>query len=281
MLSLPGSRRSCPLDDIRPFLDDEEKCVDLFFSWKYPAGFRCPGLGCDSRTAYRLRRRRVWQCTLCRYQDRLTAGTVLHGSHLPLRHWLYAIWMVAHRKQSISALQLQKELGIGSYETAWSLLHKIRRAICGRTPHHPLSGRVSVSIVELAVPTVRLVGDVDAAKTDVCFGIERGRGYTSAVRALASARSSSLQTASWLGGPLVRLKRKDPLLRRVSRNFVDWLNGTFHGITSKYLDAYLDEFQFRFFYREPQNELPSALGLLLLSSPGVTVRQLRTEPPLR
>ena len=85
----------------------------------------------------------VYQCAGCRKQTSVTAGTVLHRSHLPLKTWFLAAWLVATHKNGISARQLWLQLGLGSYKTAWLLLQKLRRAMVN-PDRSPLSGLVEV-----------------------------------------------------------------------------------------------------------------------------------------
>ena len=73
--------------------------------------------------------RGLYLCGNCRYQVSVTAGTIFQGSHLPLTIWFRAMWYVTSQKNGVSALGLQRVLGLGSYKTAWALLHKLRRAM--------------------------------------------------------------------------------------------------------------------------------------------------------
>jgi hypothetical protein len=124
--------------EFRRMFPDEAACIDYLARWRWPDGFRCPR--CGGEAADRLRCRPLWECRACRLQTSVTAGTALHRSHLPLSTWLYAIWLLAVRKVSTSALQLQREAGIGSYGSAWALLHKVRLLLSERGDAWPLRG---------------------------------------------------------------------------------------------------------------------------------------------
>lgn len=128
---------------------DDAACVEWMAQWRWPDGFVCPA--CGHTKATRLRTRRLWQCCSpdCRHQTSVTAGTALHRSKQPLMVWLYALWLLAVRKVSISALQLQRETGIGQYRTAWNLLHKVR-ATLDESDDYPLS-RGSIEVDESQV----------------------------------------------------------------------------------------------------------------------------------
>ena len=90
----------------------EEACWRYLRRLRWPRGFRCPR--CGHGRSYFLQRRRLEQCTACRYQAWVTAGTIFHRTRLPLRVWFVVIFFVARHKQGISALQLQRDTGIGS-----------------------------------------------------------------------------------------------------------------------------------------------------------------------
>ncbi len=107
---------------------DDEACAEVLRRWKYgDRGFVCPC--CGGSTAWFLPSRRLDECRACHRQVSLTAGTILHGSRKPLRTWFLAIYLFGQSKQGISALELQRELGLGSYQTAWAWLHKLRCAV--------------------------------------------------------------------------------------------------------------------------------------------------------
>src|SRR2546426_12141263 len=90
-----------------------------------------------------VRNRRLFQCTACGRQTSVTAGTIFQDIRTPLPMWFRAMWAVTSQKTGISALGLQRELGLRSYKTAWSWLHKLRRAMV-RPGRDRLTGRVEV-----------------------------------------------------------------------------------------------------------------------------------------
>ncbi len=118
---------------------DEEACWRYLQAVRWSGGFHCPR--CEGAEASYLSARRLFQCTSCRYQTSVTARTLFHGTRTPLRKWFLAIFFFARHKQSISALQLQRDVGLGSYQTAWAMLHKLRSAL-GRRPGQLLKGTV-------------------------------------------------------------------------------------------------------------------------------------------
>src|ERR1035438_3224271 len=119
---------------------NEAACAEYLARLRWPEGFRCPG--CGSSRAWRSARA-LWVCCDCQRQTSVTAGTIFGDSNLPLMLWFRAIWHVVTQKNGASALGLQRVLGLGSYRTAWSLLHKLRRAMV-RPGREPLQGLVEV-----------------------------------------------------------------------------------------------------------------------------------------
>ena len=127
---------------------DDAACARWLLGKRWPDGFRCPACGHDK--GWELGRGRLTlQCAACERQVSVTAGTVLHGSHLGLRTWFLAAWLVATHKNGMSARQLWLQLGLGSYKSAWLLLRKLRRARVD-PEREPLAGLVEVD--ETSIP---------------------------------------------------------------------------------------------------------------------------------
>src|SRR5215212_7017241 len=138
--------RSLPEFEAR--FPDDAACARWLLARRWPDGFRCPACGHDR--AWELGRERLTlQCAACERQVSVTAGTVLHGSHLGLRTWFLAAWLVATHRNGISARQLWLQLGLGSYKTAWLLLRKLRRAMVDPR-REPLAGLVEVDETSLS-----------------------------------------------------------------------------------------------------------------------------------
>ena len=107
---------------------DDAACARFLFEKRWPNGFICPA--CSGQKAWELATKRfTYECAACGRQTSVTAGTVFHRSHLDLLTWFQAIYAVASHSNGISALQLQAQLGLGSYKTAWLMLQKLRRAM--------------------------------------------------------------------------------------------------------------------------------------------------------
>ena len=143
MAELPRS-----LPEFEAGFPDDAACARWLMEKRWPDGFRCPA--CGHAKAWELARERLTlQCAACERQVSVTAGTVLHGSHLPLRTWFLAAWLMATHANGISARQLWRQLGLGSYKSAWLLVRKLRRAMVD-PEREPLAGLVEVD--ETSVP---------------------------------------------------------------------------------------------------------------------------------
>lgn len=276
---------------------DDDACLCYLVETRWPGGFCCPR--CGGSDAHLLTTRRLWVCRACRHQTSATAGTVLHRTRLPLTTWFAAAYLVASLKPGISALQLQAQLGLSRYETAWLLLHKLRRAMVN-PDRSRLSGTVEVDETW-----------VGGAQAGLKGGRQRKGRKALLVAVVVERRTKALgrlrlevvadDTASTLGGFVVRnveprstvvsdawpgytgLAAKDytheslsqaamkraglegdavPGVHRVVSNLKTWLQGTHHGVGADHLDYYLNEFVFRFnrrFY--PMAGFATLLGL--------------------
>ena len=127
--------------DFQQRFPDDAACLDYLAASRWPKGFRCPA--CGSERAWVLERRHLWECSECHRQASVTAGTVMHGTHTSLRLWFWAAYLVATHTPGISAVQLQRQLGISRYETGWLMLQKLRRAMVA-PEREPLRDEVEV-----------------------------------------------------------------------------------------------------------------------------------------
>jgi len=252
----------------------EEGCREYLCRMRWPSGFRCPR--CAHEVAWRTRRGQ-YRCALCDFQISVTAGTVFQDTKKPLPLWFRAMWYVTSQKQGVSALGLKRVLGLGSYETAWTWLHKLRRAMV-RPGRDRLSGTVEVDEIYLGGVRKGAYGREAGGKALVVIAAEQDGRKIGRIRLLrvADASSASLlpaieqcvepeslvRTDGWSGySPLEvhgyrheRVRKNadigDNLLPRVNRVaslLKRWLTGTHQGaVRNSHLDYYLDEYTFRF-----------------------------------
>ena len=277
----------------------EEDCRRYLVACRWPDGFHCPR--CGGPDARELAGRPLLQCRACRHQTSVTAGTVLHRTHVPLRLWFAAAYLVTTHAPGFSAVQLQRQLGLARYETAWTMLRRLRRAML-RPERDRLSGVVEVDEAYVGgVEEARGGGRRrESAKSIVVGAVEvRGRGSGRIRLAVAEdlsaaslaafveasvAPGSVVLTDGWQGyAPLRHAYDHRPstvggdprnaakLLPRVHRTFSNpktWLKGTHHGVGAKHLPHYLDEFVFRLNRRRtPMAAFQSLLGLSMQHPP--------------
>lgn len=140
---MPVSGRDYPRtwEQFLDWFPDEAACGRYLEGIRWRDGFVCPDCGVED-DAYRASRSRL-VCRHCRYQCTATAGTVFDKTRTSLRSWLAAVWYITNQKQGVTALGLQRVLGLGSYQTAWAMLHRLRRAMI-RPGRERLSGVVEV-----------------------------------------------------------------------------------------------------------------------------------------
>jgi transposase-like protein len=142
------------LHEFRRQFATEEACERYLAACRWPDGFVCPR--CRHRRAYSIAKRR-WQCADCRHQVSLTAGTVLHNTKTPLTQWFWAAYLMTTDKRGVSALWLQRQLGLRRYETAWMMLHKLRRAMVNAA-REPLHGDIELDDTWIGGPQAGISG---------------------------------------------------------------------------------------------------------------------------
>ena len=260
--------------ELRDQFADEQACRDYLAKLRWPDGFRCPA--CHAQDHW-LTDRGLRHCRSCGRQTSVTAGTLFADTHLPLRLWFEALWQVTSQKYGASALGMQRVLGLGSYRTAWTWLHKLRRAMV-RPGRDRLQGVVEVDETFIGGPRPGKRGRGAAGKVLVLIAaqeVAKGIGRIRLARiADASARSleaaiiaaiepgSQVRTDDWKGylgleklgyGHLIARSTEEvgenllPLANRIASLLKRWLIGTHQGaVQSSYLDYYLDEYTFRF-----------------------------------
>lgn len=115
------------VEDFRKILWSDKACVDFLIRSRWPDGFKCPA--CGNKTHWQRRNRTLLLCQRCRKNVSPTTGTLMHGSHMPIHKWFWAAYLVSTLTPGVSALQLQRQLGLGSYRTAWYMLSRLRKGM--------------------------------------------------------------------------------------------------------------------------------------------------------
>ena len=151
----------------------DEQCRAYLCRARWPDGFRCAG--CGHHRAWAHKARLIEECAACGKQHSLLAGTIFEQTKTGLAKWFLAIYLVTSSKGGISAMELKRQMGFGSYQTAWTWLHKIRKAMV-RPQRAPLSARVEADETYIGGPRAGKPGRGAGGKTKVAGAVESGRG---------------------------------------------------------------------------------------------------------
>ncbi|WII39768.1 IS1595 family transposase [Paenibacillus thiaminolyticus] len=242
----------------------ESACAAFLTKLKWPQGFVCPR--CSHHRAYLIQTRRLplHQCSACGYQASITTGTIMEGSRTSLRKWLIALWLVSRSDAGINAVQLRSIIQV-TYKTAWLILHKIRAIISHNDANSPLPGivqgivafygRSMLSPIQLHPKECPLI----IAESVTGFSTHTGKLKMKKVDPKHCSKKLLLPIgcdhfATWFAenADETYINRFHIQVRRNSRLYQTfrqawrWMNDTFHGIGSKYLQAYLDKYCFRY-----------------------------------
>jgi transposase-like protein len=295
--------------------DTDEKCRMALEKLRWPEGVRC--IRCGSEKISRNYKRNQFECTPCGYHFSVTAGTIFHDSHLPLRKWFIATYLICESKKGVSALQLKRVLGV-AYKTAWYLCHRIREAV--KDADTSLLGLDSgfVEADEAYIGgSAKWMHQRDKArrtsagkygKIGVLGAIERGGKVRlevagkhishEAIRAFIKAKLadetrviSTDEHQGYVGvadddtihvsvnhsrGQYVVGLAHTNTLENVWSLFKRSIVGSYHQLSAKHLDRYLDEFEFRFNNRHNPFLFRDTL-LRLLASSNLEYKKLTSE----
>ena len=264
-------------DDLGRRFSTEKKCRDYLYRLRFPKGFVCPK--CRNNKSWPIGDT-LFECSKCGRQTSVIAGTIFQDTREPLRTWFTAIWWVTTQKNGASAIGLQQVLGLKSYKTAWTWLHKIRKAMV-----HPnrlkLTGKVEVDEAyiggeERGGSTGRGTSNkvLVAVAVELLDGGKVGRSRISIVPDASGdslvgfikdnvEQGSKIVTDGWSGyAPLakqsyeheIHLKKTAtddeellPHVHTIISLLKRWLLGTHQGaVSEKHLQSYLDEYVFRY-----------------------------------
>ena len=150
------------------FFRTEQDCREYLMRTRWPNGSTCAR--CKGSRAW-TNSRHLLVCAGCGYQTSLTAGTIMEDIRKPLLMWLKAMWWVCTQKIGGSVKGLQRQLGQGSYQTAWAWLHKLRRAMV-RTDREPLEGPVEVDDGFVGGQEQDVEGRATLAKSRIVVAVE-------------------------------------------------------------------------------------------------------------
>ena len=253
----------------------DDTCRKMLQDIRWPAGVCCTR--CGDMDVLNLEKHNRWKCKSCDYQFSATSGTIMHDSHLPLRKWFIAIYLMCESKKGISACQMQRTLGV-AYRTAWYLCHRIREAM----GNEPFSGPTLVGVVEVDETLVggKVKGKGHAYKGNkawVAGAIQRGGKVR--LERIPNIRKNTLhdfinrtvkdeaeaiytdELKSYIGiedsdtrHETVNHSEEQWVIGDVHTNSIEgvWslfkrsLTGVFHKMSVKHMDRYLDELEWRY-----------------------------------
>ena len=278
-----------------------EQCIEYLHANRFPDGFRCPR--CGHAESYWIDTRKLYQCKRCRHQTSLTAGTIFHRSHLPLWKWFWAIYMIGTDKRGCSAKHLERMLEI-PYSTAWPLLHKIRDAMRERDNRYVLRQVVEMDETFFGGAAAGKRGRGAGNKTQVIVAVENNgnsAGYAkmTVIETLDSATVETTAKRTVKKGAAIgtdgyssyRVLSKDythdgrtvaakdaarmlPWVHTLIGNVKTFLRGTYHGVSHKHLQHYLDEFCYRHNRRFRGSEMFQRILAAALVAPIITYAEL-------
>jgi hypothetical protein len=307
--------------DFQKMFSDEAACLKYLERMRWPKGFICSNCATIGEPFRISKRLRVLKCRACHYETSITAGTVMHRSKTDILVWFWAAHLVSTQTPGISAIELQKKLGIARYETAFQMLHKLRSAmirpnrdkigsewpleldivyiggktksgISGKTKQVPVIIAVEIRQKEIRNPMTNqikkraLAGRIRLQKLSnkTASGVNLfAQNCIAPGASIVSDDGSEFSSLIKLGynhravpmrGDKAKMDSTLPMISVVTANLKTWIDGTFHGVTKKHLQAYLDEFIFKFnrrFYRAVSFRSLLDLGTL---NPGMTYQDV-------
>ena len=254
----------------------EEACREYLATLRWPEGFVCPR--CGESKAW-ISKRGLWVCSQCQRQTSVTAGTIFQDTRKDLTTWFRAIWWVCGQKNGVSATSIQRILGLGSYQTAWAWMHKLRRAMV-RPGRDSLAGEIELDETFVGGPRSGKRGRGAAGKSMVLIAAQKDGHGIGRIRMKQIRQASSVEIEEFVreaivpgavvesdGHPSYRHlssigfvhrvsiakhaggdeDKMLPRVHRVAALLKRWLLGTHQGAVQPHqLDYYLDEFVFRF-----------------------------------
>jgi transposase-like protein len=278
--------------DWQKHFSDDEACIKEIIKTRWPEGFQCEQCGHDR--GWLLKSRPVYECAHCHHQTSMTAGTLFHATKLSLRQWFWAIYWVSSDKGSVSALRLSKVIGV-SWRTANKMLRKLRTAMGHQDSLYRLQGVIELDDAFVGGKQPGKRGRGAAGKTPIIVACEHNEGkpgfvalqavnsinhetvkhfakfhlapdqtvHTDALNALNSLAQSQHHVAKVTPPELA--SHWLPWVHIVISNFKTFVLGTYHGISGKYVQEYLDEYTYRLNRRFWEPEIPNRLVRLAVN----------------
>ena len=287
------------MTNLLTLMDDfstDAKCSELLERLRWPNGVTC--IRCGSLEVSEIPAREQYDCKACEYHFSVTAGTIMHDSHLPLRKWFIAIYLMCESKKGVSALQLKRTLGV-AYKTAWYLCHRIREAMGNDQFDGPtLLGIVEVDETLIGGKTRGKGRAYKGNKTWVAGAVQRGGGIR--LKRISDVKRATLHSfigetvrdkaeaiytdelAAYLG-----INDHDTRHETVNHSIEEWvvgdvhtntiegvwslfkrsIIGAFHKVSEKHLDRYLEELEWRYSNRDNNHIFVDTLRRIVSTEP--------------
>ena len=276
--------------DLQKRFSTQHKCEVFLRHKRWPNGVTCPR--CGANHPYWIKERKLWECSECRYQFSVTTGTIFHRSRTPLQKWYVAIWLMVNSKKGISAKQLERSLSV-TYKTAWRMAMQIRQAMRpGYGFENKLAGIVEMddayiggkrsggkrgrgapgketvvgikerggSVVARVVPDLK--ADTLSPLLDAFVSNKAELLCTDELKSYAKAASDTklphktvCHAETFVNGN-VHTQGVESFWSLFKRAII----GTYHRVSAKYLQAYLNEFLFRYNNRHNDDIFEAVLG---------------------
>jgi len=286
----------------------EGQCRKTLFQWRWPEGFHCSECGCDKYCT--LKKRPVYQCNNCHHQTSLISGTIFEATKLPLTIWFLAIHLITQAKTGISVMELHRQLGV-SYNTAWSIKHKLMQVMKERDDSKRLTGVIQLDDVYwggerhggkrgrgsadktpfVAAVSINEEGHPIAMNMNVINGF-RSREIVSWAKKHLSADSHVVSdglacfnavsevgcqhTKIVTGGGAACVTIEEfTWVNTMIGNVKNALTGTYHAIGHQHLPRYLAEFCYRFNRRFDLKSMMTRLGYVAARTPPMPMKFLK------
>ncbi len=287
----------------------EEQCHAALVAWRWAAGFECPDCGGKAHCVVERGARKLFQCSACRKQTSVRAGTIFASSKLPLRVWFKAMYQVTQSKQGVSGLELSRRLGI-TYNAAWKLKHKLAQVMLERNAKKRLKGKVQMDDAYLGGERSGSVGRGAEGKTPFVAAVETTddgkphRIILRRVRAFSKAALRKLAGAALENGAEVvsdglncfaavkdagcshtaivtgsgRKAAKTPAFKWVNTalgNIKAAIVGTYRAVGEKHVPRYLADFEYRFNRRYDLADMITRLAVVAATTAPMPYRLLK------
>jgi len=297
--------------EFRELYGTEDLCRAALYGWRWPKGFVCPRCGGDRCSE--IKGRKLFQCSRCRHQVSLTAGTIFHSTNLPLTLWFQAMYMITQSKRGISSLELARRLGV-TQTTAWKVQHKLAQVMLEREADEPVGGpdkRVEMDDAYLGgARHGGKRGRGASGKTPIVVAVEtttEGRPHRLKLRAVKGFRKTEIEKLSHrllapgsavisdgLGcftaitrsgcshhpvvtgsGPRAAQLAAFKWVNTMLGNIKNSIRGTYHAIRPKHVPRYLAQFEYRFNRRYRLEDMITRLSWVALRTPPMPYRLLK------